>query len=76
MVAQKEGARLMRRTSFAFAAFLLMLVLACATTVLNASRTYSATSPEFEAKAFKLVFSYCHAVASSLCDIHCTSHTV
>ena len=38
----------MRRTSFAFAAFLLMLVLACATTVLNASRTYSATSQRSE----------------------------
>ena len=39
---------LMRKTSFAFAAFLLMLVLACATTVLNASRTYSATSQNSE----------------------------
>jgi carboxyl-terminal processing protease len=48
MVAQKEGAQLMRRTSLAFAAFLLMLVLACATTVLNASRTYSATSQRSE----------------------------
>ena len=38
----------MRRTSFAFAAFLLMLVLACATTVLNASRTFSATSQNSE----------------------------
>ena len=38
----------MRKTSFAFAAFLLMLVLACATTVLNASRTYSATSQNSE----------------------------
>ena len=39
---------MMRKTSFAFAAFLLMLVLACATTVLNASRTYSATSQNSE----------------------------
>ncbi len=38
----------MRKTRFAFAAFLLMLVVACATTVLNASRTYSATSQRSE----------------------------
>jgi carboxyl-terminal processing protease len=38
----------MRKTRFAFAAFLLMLVLACVTTVLNASRTYSATSQKSE----------------------------
>jgi carboxyl-terminal processing protease len=38
----------MRKTSFAFAAFLMMLVLACATTVLNASRTFSAASQNSE----------------------------
>ena len=38
----------MRKTGFAFASFLLMLVLACATTVLNVSRTYSATSQNSE----------------------------
>src|SRR5215470_9696876 len=38
----------MRKTRFAFAAFLLMLVIACATTVLNVSRTYSATSQNSE----------------------------
>ena len=38
----------MRRTRFAFVAFLMMLVLACATTVLNASRTFSATSQNSE----------------------------
>ena len=38
----------MRRTGFAFAAFLLMLVLACATTVLNVSRSYSAPSQNSE----------------------------
>jgi len=38
----------MRKTRFAFVAFLLMVVLACATTVLNASRTYSATSQNSE----------------------------
>ncbi len=38
----------MRKTGFAFAAFMLMLVLACATTFLNASRTYSATSQNSE----------------------------
>lgn len=35
----------MRKTDFAFWTFLLMTVLAGATTVLNVSRTYSATSP-------------------------------
>jgi carboxyl-terminal processing protease len=38
----------MRKTGFALAAFLLMLVLAGATTVLNVSRTYSATSQNSE----------------------------
>jgi len=38
----------MRKTGFAFAAFLLMLVLACATTVLNVPRTYSAPSQNSE----------------------------
>ena len=38
----------MCKTGFAFGAFLLMLVLACATTVLNVSRTYSATSQNSE----------------------------
>jgi carboxyl-terminal processing protease len=38
----------MRKTRFAFAAFLLMLVLACATTFLKVSRTYSATSQNSE----------------------------
>jgi len=38
----------MRKTGFAFAAFLLMLALACATTVLNVSRTYSAPSQNSE----------------------------
>jgi carboxyl-terminal processing protease len=38
----------MRKTGIAFAAFLMMLVLACATTVLNASRTYSAASQNSE----------------------------
>jgi len=38
----------MRKTRFAFGAFLLMLVLACVTTFLNASRTYSATSQNSE----------------------------
>ena len=38
----------MRKTGFAFAAFLLMLVLACATTVLNVSRSYSAPSQNSE----------------------------
>jgi len=36
---------MMRKTDFAFWTFLLMTVLAGATTVLNVSRTYSATSP-------------------------------
>jgi carboxyl-terminal processing protease len=40
----EEGAKFMRKTGFAFAAFVLMLMLACAATVLNVSRTYSATS--------------------------------
>jgi carboxyl-terminal processing protease len=34
----------MRKAGFAFAAFILMLVLACGTTVLNVSRSYSAPS--------------------------------
>src|SRR6202165_4591155 len=38
----------MRKTGFAFAAFMLMLVLACVTTVLNVSRTYSAPSQNSE----------------------------
>ena len=38
----------MRKMSFALAAFLLTLVLACATTVINASRTYSATAQNSE----------------------------
>ena len=38
----------MRKTGFAFAAFLMMLVLACATTVLNASRTFSAAAESSE----------------------------
>ncbi|MCV0368419.1 MULTISPECIES: S41 family peptidase [Filomicrobium] len=38
----------MRKTDFAFWTFLLMTVLAGATTVLNVSRTYSATSPNTE----------------------------
>ncbi|CFX10906.1 Carboxy-terminal-processing protease [Candidatus Filomicrobium marinum] len=39
---------MMRKTDFAFWTFLLMTVLAGATTVLNVSRTYSATSPNTE----------------------------
>ena len=38
----------MRKTGFAFAAFLMMLALACATTVLNSSRTLSAGSQNSE----------------------------
>ena len=38
----------MRNMGFAFAAFLMMLALACATTVLNASRTFSAGSQNSE----------------------------
>ncbi len=38
----------MRKTGFAFGAFLFMLMRACATTFLNASRTYSATSQNSE----------------------------
>ena len=38
-----EGARMMRKTDFAFWTFLLMAGLAGATTVLNVTRTYSAT---------------------------------
>ena len=38
----------MRKAGFAFAAFLMTLVLACATTVLNASRTFSAASQNSE----------------------------
>jgi carboxyl-terminal processing protease len=38
----------MRKTDFAFWTFLMMAVLAGATTVLNVSRTYSATSPNSE----------------------------
>ena len=38
----------MRKTGFAFAAFLLMLILACVTTFLNVSRTYSAPSQNSE----------------------------
>jgi len=38
----------MRKAGFAFAAFLLMLVVACATTFLNVSRTYSATPQNSE----------------------------
>ncbi len=39
---------MMRKTDFAFWTFLMMAVLAGATTVLNVSRTYSATSPNSE----------------------------
>ena len=38
----------MRKMSFALAAFLLTLVLACATAVINPSRTYSATAQNSE----------------------------
>ena len=38
----------MRKTGFAFAAFMLMLILACVTTFLNVSRTYSAPSQNSE----------------------------
>ncbi len=39
---------MMRRSDFAFWTFMLMTVLATATTVLNVSRTYSATTPNSE----------------------------
>ena len=44
-----KGARIMRKTEFAFWTFLLMTGLAGATTLLNVTRTYSATSAEFRA---------------------------
>jgi carboxyl-terminal processing protease len=48
IAAHKEGARIMRRTGFAFVAFLLVVVFAGATTILNVSRSYSATSQNSE----------------------------
>ncbi len=44
-----EGARIMRKTEFAFWTFLLMTGLAGATTLLNVTRTYSATSSQLRA---------------------------
>src|SRR5512138_984865 len=43
-----KGARLMRKTEFAFWTFLLMAGIAGATTLLNVTRTYSATSENSE----------------------------
>ena len=43
-----KGARIMRKTEFAFWTFLLMTGLAGATTLLNVTRTYSATSENSE----------------------------
>src|SRR5688572_32929297 len=43
-----KGARIMRKTEFAFWTFLLMTGLAGATTLLNVTRTYSATTENSE----------------------------
>src|SRR3984893_17459601 len=43
-----EGARMMRKTEFAFWTFLLMTGLAAATTLLNVTRSFSATSSNSE----------------------------
>src|SRR5438132_9752839 len=48
VAATQKSANIMRKTGFAFATFLMMLVLACATTVLNVSRTFSAASQNSE----------------------------